>query len=232
VLAAVTCAAAASSSGCGGTPAAAAHDGGDGGTGGGGTGGRGTGGGAGTGGDAAGAGGSGTSLSVSGNVLGVPFVPTDIAANSNGSTGAGSFPSLELSVTDVAGGACDDLPRRRADSHVLRIYIFNEQDQTAIGPGTYTYFEPAVGMKFVTMVWHAFGEAVDGACGSAPDHWASAATITLTEVSATRVVGSFDATLEGDGFDAGALDASVGHISGTFSAPICPIVDGGATNCF
>ncbi|HEY5453313.1 MAG TPA: hypothetical protein VIQ54_31380 [Polyangia bacterium] len=37
-------------------------------------------------------------------------------------------------MTDIAGGACDDLPRQRANSRVLRIYIFNEVDQTAIGP--------------------------------------------------------------------------------------------------
>jgi hypothetical protein len=115
---------------------------------------------------------------------------------------------------------------------VLRIYIFNEVDQTAIGPGTYTYFEPAVGMKFCAMVWHAFGDAVDGSCSTEPDHWASSATVTLTEVSATRVVGSFDATIAGDGIDAGARDAGVGHLSGSFSAPICPTIDGGATTCF
>jgi len=224
-MAAVTWAAIASSLACSGRPAAAARDGGGSG------GSAGSGGGGSAGGGSSGGGGSGASISVSGSVLDTPFIAKDVAANSNGSPPVGTFPSLEISVTDIAGGACDDLARQRANSHVLRIYIFNEVDQTAIGPGTYTDLPAGPGTKFCGMVWHAFGDAVDGSCSTAPGDWASPATVTLTEVSATRVVGSFDATIAGDGIDAGARDAGVGHLSGSFSAPICPTIDGGATTC-
>ena len=171
-----------------------------------------------------------TNLSVSGSVLGVPFVAEDVAFQTNGSPPAGTYPSLELAMTDYAGACSADA--RRAASNVLRIYIYNEQDQTAIGPGTYTYLVNAAGAKFGTAVLHRADDAADASCASLSDLWAVAATITLTEVSAARVVGSFDTTIGGDGMDAGARDTGVGHVSGPFIAPSCPNPEGSATGCF
>jgi hypothetical protein len=238
-MVAVTWAALAASQGCGGTPAAAPRDGG----GSGGVAGRnggavGHGGAGGTTGAAGGGGGtsgsSGTTLSVSGSVLGAPFVAADIAANTNGSPPAGEFPLLELSVTDLADGACSDWTTGRADAHVLRLYIFNERDQTAIGPGVYQGSSDD-GLLITDAFWHAFGPAVDGGCADENDldqiYVVGAPTITLTEVSATRVLGSFDVTLSESGANATAGDAGVGHLSGTFSAPICPTRDGGVATC-
>jgi hypothetical protein len=151
-----------------------------------------------------------------GTVKGVPFVARDIAAQVTGPTqfGAGL---IMVRLVQGAPSACDDLAGRdHPNTRVLRIYLYN-----ATGPGTYT--KP--GMFY----FHDFGDVTDGACTD--DGAEGPGTVTLTDVSATAVSGTFDVTLQvlGTAPDSGV---GVGHLTGAFVAPICPNVDAGSVACF
>ena len=174
----------------------------------------------------------GGSATLGGTVPGRTFVAMEAAATNNGSPPVGTYPFLLVAIADSVGAACGDLGAApRASSQALRLYFYNEQDQSPIGPGT--YLSAGAQPLFVYPVFHAFGEATDsGYCAEALALEPVSSTATLTEVSATRAVGSFDLVFAAPG-DAGSgdggADAGGTHLSGTFTAPWCPSTDAGVT---
>jgi hypothetical protein len=117
-----------------------------------------------------------------------------------------------LDATDVTRPDCD---------------IFVAPGFKGAGPGTYAY--PGAGARFGYSVFHAFGGATDaGYCADDLTLTPASATLTLTEVSASRVVGSFDLVFGGGATSADA-DAGGTHLTGTFTAPWCAGPDGGGT---
>jgi hypothetical protein len=173
------------------------------------------------------------SATLGGTIPGRTFLPVDVAAFRDDADGA-----LEIAIADRAGAACGDLGTDpRGHSQALQIYCYT-QDQSPVGPGTYVY--PTEGEPlFGILVLQTFdGPADGGYCVDEPEVVPVSATATLTEVSATRVVGSFDMVFAApseagspDGSAAaspdGAADAGVTHFTGTFTAPWCTRPEGG-----
>jgi hypothetical protein len=152
-----------------------------------------------------------SSSMVTGSVAGLSFELSATRAQNTGATPVGIYPSIRIELLELPPGAsatCAELDVGRA----LRIYLFNERDQTAIGPGT--YLTPprdgggADGTIFAGFFWHHFLDASEKEGGGT-------GSVTLDDVSATTIRGSFDATLEPNFGEAG-------HLSGTFTAPVCP----------
>jgi hypothetical protein len=168
----------------------------------------------------------GGNFTVGGSIPGRPFVPVDVAAFRDDVDGA-----LEVAIADRAGAACGDLGTAPgAHSQALRIYCYT-QDHSPVAPGTYPYPTSDPVPLFGLLIFHAFGGPADG--GYCVDELTLApvsATTTLTEVSATRVVGSFDVAFLDSGNSPppdGGTDAGVTHFTGTFTAPWCTRPEGG-----
>jgi hypothetical protein len=173
---------------------------------------------------------AGTAGPVVGEFDGVPFEAADFGAASAGATDGGGVPSVQLMVTE-APGACSALRSNMAQpgSRVLDVFVTNAMDQTAIGPGT--YLTPADNAAagdappspFALILWH---DERDGCLVERVGRTLTG-SITLTDVTTTRIRGSLHATLSG--VDGGAG----GQVSGSFDAPICAadggLVDAGCT---
>jgi len=127
------------------------------------------------------------------------------------------YPEVKVTLLDMPG-ACQDLQGGTPGTRALRIYIYNERDQTPIGPGTYVSPLPdaggGAGSIITFFVWHNFGLGCTDVSGWSDDDPRN--TVTLTEISSV-VRGSFDVT----------LIHSVGHLAGSFVASLCPPQDAG-----
>jgi hypothetical protein len=148
--------------------------------------------------------------SATGTVGGVALAPQDAFFNSDkqGPSGTGQ-PNTILGITSF-GGACtelytdDHVPRSSAD---ITMYLVSSGGPVT-APGTFTFASgtPSTGNVFSGAT---FG-ATDGACGETSVA-ATAGTVTVTSVSSTQLVGTFDLTF------------GAGHVTGTFSAARCVI---------
>jgi hypothetical protein len=157
--------------------------------------------------------------SVTGTVDGVAFTARDIGASNTGRTTVGTYPVVEVSLLDVPGACLDvaaakDPPGARA----LHIWVFNEADQNAIGPGSFELGGLRDGGPGIFA--GIFLHELDSAC--VDQIRTGTGTLTLTEVTTITVRGSIDVSINGG--DAGMA----GHLSGSFTAPICgPPLNGG-----
>jgi hypothetical protein len=116
-------------------------------------------------------------------------------------------PILEIAFGDARGTGCNytSTGAEPFGSHTLHIWLINEVNGSAIGAGTYSMSMP-IQPEFI---WQDSTRSCDGT------HVGGTGSVTLTEVSQSRVRGSFQATFRhDDATNAGALSAS-------FDAPLC-----------
>jgi hypothetical protein len=148
--------------------------------------------------------------SIMGTIDGAPFDLRFERAQNSGDTAMGVYPTVKIALYDVLGArdACIGAQMGRA----LDMYVTNAADTTAVSAGTYATPDPDAGDSFGTKFAHFyFHDFVQG--GLDRDIFGPG-SVTLTEVSSSTVSGSFDVSLLENGAD-------VGHLSGTFAAPVC-----------
>ncbi len=125
---------------------------------------------------------------------------------------------LTCALGAPASGPAAHLPYANLES--LQIVAVNGTGDVA--PGTYDlgglngFGQLPVG----TAVYASLG-STSPTCAPGQFFEASGGTVTLTEVSATHVTGSFDVTFA----PAGSLQGSAGTLTGSFDIPICDGVD-------
>jgi hypothetical protein len=148
--------------------------------------------------------------SVMGTVDGAPFDLRFERAQNSGDTAMGVYPTIKIALFDAVASrdACIDARVGRS----LGIYVTNAVDTTALGAGTYATPDPDAGDSFGTQFAHFI--FYDYAAGGLDRNIFGPGSVTLTGVDSSTVTGEFDVTLQANGTE-------VGHLSGTFSAPVC-----------
>jgi hypothetical protein len=141
--------------------------------------------------------------------------------------------TLSFSFHDESN-ACNAIERglTRGGSHTISVLI-QTSASGATSPftaGTYT----SLGLSPTDAGAYSYSvsvvsEAPTATCTPESQRLSTTGTVTLTEVTATRIAGSFDLVAAGDTI----LDGSVlqNHIRGSFDAPVCAASSSTATTC-
>jgi hypothetical protein len=150
-----------------------------------------------------GGGGAGASGPVSGTVAGQSFSSGD-AAGLVGTITTGGVTANEADVmVSTWSGACSSLMRTTTPASTALLVIAVASD-SPVTKGTYDITtNGAVRVEYA---------AVDASCNPTVTEVAQGGTVTYETIDTSSIVGSVDATFAGGG-----------HVTGTFSAPLCNV---------
>src|SRR5258708_35384107 len=148
--------------------------------------------------------------SITGAIDGTPFDLRFERAQNSGDTAMGIYPTIKIALFDAVASpaACIDARIGRT----LDIYVTNAADTSALGAATYATPDADAGDSFGTKFAHFYFH--DYAEGGLDRDIFGPGSVMLTEVSSSTVGASFYVTLQSNGTE-------VGHLSGTFAAPVC-----------
>jgi hypothetical protein len=147
-----------------------------------------------------------TNGAVDGAVHGAPVTVTDSMAITGLQTYGGATAQFVGAFLTNMSGICGILERKGNPPDIKIIGVSVATTAASIPPGTYRMgYENGFG----TQVAYT---SDDSTCRTTVNETATTGTVTIKQVTSTTVDGSFDATF-----------SSGDHLSGDFSAPVCPV---------
>jgi hypothetical protein len=149
---------------------------------------------------------------VDGAVHGAPVTVTDSMAITGLQTYGGATAQFVGAFLMNMSGACGIVERKGNPPNIKIIGVSVAASAATIPPGTYRIgYENGIG----TEVSYT---SDDSTCRTTVNETANSGSVTIKQVTSTTVDGSFDATF-----------ANGDHLSGDFSAPVCPVTLAQAT---